>query len=135
MYITPKIMLVASILMMGYNASGFLASHQTLSEKARSLKDIARENGAGEASMRRSNFLLSFFLASVYVALTRFSGFTLWITLLVAAKFIFTLFISDFSLVQILRTGEFPRKLFLLSKVDAFLNALLGLSIALFLVL
>ena len=135
MDVASKIMLVASILMMGYNASGFLASHQTLSEKASSLKDIARENGAGEASMRRSNFLLSFFLSSVYVALAWFSGFILWITLLIASKFVFTLFISDFSLVQILRTGEFPRKLFLLSKVDAFLNALLGLSIALFLVL
>ena len=128
-------MLVASILMMGYNASGFLSSHQALSEKASSLKDIAQENGAGEASMRRSNFLLSFFLSAVYVTLAWFSGFTLWVTLLVAAKFIFTLFISDYSLVQILRMGEFPRKIYLLSKVDAFFNVVLGLFIALFLVL
>ena len=58
-----------------------------------------------------------------------------WITVLVAVKLVLTLFISDFALLQILRKGEFPRKTYLLSKVDAFLNALLGLVIALFLVL
>ena len=135
MDIASKIMLVASILMMGYNISEFLASYQSLSEKATDLKEIARENGAGESAMRRSNFLLSFFLSSVYVILTWFSGLALWITVLVAVKLIFTLFISDFALLQIMRKGEFPRKTYLLTKVDAFLNALLGLSIALFLVL
>ena len=128
-------MLVASILMMGYNISEFLANYQSLSEKATDLKEIARENGAGESAMRRSNFLLSFFLSSVYVILTWFSGLALWITVLVAVKLIFTLFISDFALLQIMRKGEFPRKTYLLTKVDAFSNALLGLSIALFLVL
>ncbi len=135
MDIASKIMLVASILMMGYNISEFLANYQSLSEKATDLKEIARENGAGESAMRRSNFLLSFFLSSVYVILTWFSGLALWITVLVAVKLIFTLFISDFALLQIMRKGEFPRKTYLLTKVDAFLNALLGLSIALFLVL
>ena len=128
-------MLVASILMMGYNISEFLASYQSLSEKATELKEIARENGAGESAMRRSNFLLSFFLSVVYGVLTWFSGLALWITVLVAVKLTFTLVISDFALVQILRKGDFSRKNYLLSKVDAFLNALLGLLIALFLVL
>lgn len=135
MDIASKIMLVASILMMGYNISEFLASYQSLSEKATDLKEIASENGAGEMAMRRSNFLLSFFLSAVYGALTWFSGLALWITVLVAVKLLLTLFISDFALLQILRKGEFLRKTYLLSKVDAFLNALLGLSIALFLVL
>ncbi len=135
MDIASKIMLVASILMMGYNISEFLASYQSLSEKATELKEIARENGAGESAMRRSNFLLSFFLSVVYGVLTWFSGLALWITVLVAVKLTFTLVISDFALVQILRKGDFSRKNYLLSKVDAFLNALLGLLIALFLVL
>ena len=128
-------MLVASILMMGYNISEFLASYQSLSEKATDLREIARENGAGESAMRRSNFLLSFVLSAVYVVLTRFSDFVVWITVLVAVKLALTLFISDFALLQILRKGEFPRKTYMLSKVDAFLNALFGLAIALFLVL
>ncbi len=128
-------MLVASILMMGYNISEFLASYQSLSEKATDLKEIASENGAGESAMRRSNFLLSFFLSVVYGVLTWFSGLALWITVLVAVKLTFTLVISDFALVQILRKGDFSRKNYLLSKVDTFLNALLGLLIALFLVL
>jgi hypothetical protein len=133
--IASKIMLVASILMMGYNISEFLCSYQTLSEKADDLKEIARENDAGEAAMRRSNLLLSLFLSSVYVVLIWFSGFAMWITVLVAIKLVWTLVVSDFALIQILRKGEFPRKTYLLSKVDAFLNALVGLSIALFLVL
>ena len=128
-------MLVASILMMGYNISEFLAGYQSLSEKAEDLKEIARENGAGEQAMRRSNFLLSFFLSAAYVVLTWFSGLAVWITVLAAVKLVFTLSISDFALVQILRSGEFSRKMYLLSKGDAFLNALLGLSISLFLVL
>ena len=128
-------MLVASILMMGYNISEFLAGYQSLSEKATELKEIARENGAGEQAMRRSNFLLSFFLSAAYVVLTWFSGLAVWITVLAAVKLVFTLSISDFALVQILRSGVFSRKMYLLSKGDAFLNALLGLSISLFLVL
>ena len=135
MVIASKIMLVASILMMGYNISEFLASYQSLSEKATDLKEIARENGAGEQAMRRSNFLLSFFLSAAYVVLTWFSGLAVWITVLATVKLVFTLSISDFALVQILRSGEFSRKMYLLSKGDAFLNALLGLSISLFLVL
>ena len=135
MDIASKIMLVASILMMGYNISEFLAGYQSLSEKAADLKEIARENGAGEQAMRRSNFLLSFFLSAAYVVLIWFSGLAVWITVLAAAKLVFTLLISDFALVQILRSGVFSRKMYLLSKWDAFLNALLGLSIALFLVL
>ena len=135
MDIASKIMLVASILMMGYNISEFLASYQSLSEKATDLKEIARENGAGEQAMRRSNFLLSFFLSAAYVVLTWFSGLAVWITVLAMVKLVFTLSISDFALVQILRSGEFSRKMYLLSKGDAFLNALLGLSISLFLVL
>ena len=102
MDIASKIMLVASILMMGYNISEFLASYQSLSEKATDLKEIASENGAGEMAMRRSNFLLSFFLSVVYGALTWFSGLALWITVLVAVKLVFTLVSSDFALVQIL---------------------------------
>ena len=135
MDIASKIMLVASILMMGYNISEFLANYQSLSEKATELKEIARESGTEESSMRCSNVLLSFFLSAVYVTLTWFSGFAVWITVLVAVKLFFTLASSDFALVQILRKGDFSRKIYLLSKVDAFLNALLGLSIALFLVL
>ena len=135
MDIASKIMLVASILMMGYNISEFLAGYQSLSEKAEDLKEIARENGAGEQAMRRSNFLLSFFLSAAYVVLTWFSGLAVWITVLAAVKLVFTLSISDFALVQILRSGVFSRKMYLLSKGDAFLNALLGLSISLFLVL
>ena len=135
MDIASKIMLVASILMMGYNISEFLAGYQSLSEKAEDLKEIASENGAGEQAMRRSNFLLSFFLSAAYVVLTWFSGLAVWITVLAAVKLVFTLSISDFALVQILRSGVFSRKMYLLSKGDAFLNALLGLSISLFLVL
>ena len=135
MDIASKIMLVASILMMGYNVSEFLASYQSLSEKVGEMKELVRENGAGELAMRRSNFLLSFLLSAIYVVLTWFSGLAVWITVLTGAKLVFTLSISDYALVQILRSGVFPKKIYMLSKVDAFLNALLGLSIALFLVL
>lgn len=135
MDIASKIMLVASIVMMGYNASEFLASFQSLSEKAGELKEMARINGASEGAMRRSNFLLSFVLSSVYVALTCFSGLAIWVTVFVAIKMALTLVGSDLALLQILRTGDFSRKTYLLSKGDAFLNALLGLAIALFLVL
>ena len=78
---------------------------------------------------------MSFGLSAVYTAMTWVSGLALWITVVTALKFVITLLGSDIELVQILRTGVYPKKFYYLSKVDAFFNALLGFCVALFLVL
>ncbi len=130
-----KITLVASIILMGYNISEFVSSYKTVCEKTDEFKKMAMENEAKEAELRRSNFLLSFLLSSIFIGLTHFSGLALWITAVVAVKLFFTLFCSDSLLVQILRSNKVSRKFYLLSKVDALVNAFLGLVIALVLVL
>lgn len=135
MEIVLKITLVASIILMGYNISEFVSSYKTVCEKTDEFKKMAMENEAKEAELRRSNFLLSFGLSAVFVVLTHFSGLAIWISAVVAAKLFFTLFCSDSLLVQILRSNKVSKKFYMLSKVDALVNALLGLVVALVLVL
>ena len=128
-------MLVISILLFGYSVSELLSGYKAVCEKAEEFKEMAREHEASETSLRRSSFLMSFGLSAFYAFMTWVSGFAPWITVLVALKFVFTLWGSDLELVRILRTGVYPKKFYYLSKVDAFFNALLGFCIALFLVL
>lgn len=135
MDVVAKIMLVASILMMGYQISQALMSYKTLCEKAEELKKLASENTASELELRRSNFLLSFLLSLVYVVLAYFSDFTYWIVALVTAKLALTLYLSDVFLVQILRCDTVSQKFYILSKWDAVLNSLVSLALALLLVL
>lgn len=135
MGVIAKIMLVASILMMGYQISQVLMSYKTLCEKAEELKKLASENTASESELRRSNFLLSFLLSLVYVVLAYFSDFTYWIVALVTVKLALTLYLSDVFLVQILRCDTVSQKFYILSKWDAVLNSLVSLALALLLVL
>jgi len=133
--IASKVMLVFSILLFGYSLSELLSGYKAVCEKAEEFKEMAQAHEASESSLRRSSFLMSFGLSTIYTAMTWVSGLALWITVVVALKFVLTLLGSDLELVRILRTGVYPKKFYYLSKVDAFLNALLGFCIALFLVL
>lgn len=135
MDIASKVMLVFSILLFGYSLSELLSGYKAVCEKAEEFKEMAQAHEASESSLRRSSFLMSFGLSTIYTAMTWVSGLALWITVVVALKFVLTLLGSDLELVRILRTGVYPKKFYYLSKVDAFLNALLGFCIALFLVL
>ena len=135
MDISSKIMLVLSILLFGYSLSELLSGYKAVCEKTDEFKAMARAHEASESSLRRSSFLMSFGLSAVYTAMTWVSGMALWITVVTALKFVITLLGSDIELVQILRTGVYPKKFYYLSKVDAFFNALLGFCVALFLVL
>ncbi len=135
MDIALKITLVASIILLGYNVSEFIASYETVCEKTDEFKRLAGESDANELELRRSNFLLSFVLSVVFIGLTYFSGLALWITAVVALKLFFTLYCSDSLLVCVMRTNALSKKFYMISKVDSLLNALLGLVIALVLVL
>lgn len=135
MDVALKITLVASIILLGYNVSEFVASYETVCEKTDEFKKLAGESDAKESELRRSNFLLSFVLSVVFVGLTYFSGLALWVTAVVALKLFFTLYCSDSLLVCVLRTNVLSKKFYMISKVDSLLNALLGLVIALVLVL
>lgn len=135
MDVALKITLVASIILLGYNVSEFVASYETVCEKTDEFKKLAGESDAKESELRRSNFLLSFVLSVVFIGLTYFSGLALWVTAVVALKLFFTLYCSDSLLVCVLRTNVLSKKFYMISKVDSLLNALLGLVIALVLVL
>lgn len=135
MDIAIKMTLVASLIMMGYNISEFIASYATVCEKTQEFKKMAAETDSHENMVRRSNFILSLLLSLVFVGLTYFSGLALWIIAFVAAKLVFTLYCSDLLLVHVLRVGDVSKKFYMLTKVDALFNALLGLGIALIVVL
>ena len=63
------------------------------------------------------------------------SDVVLWLVVLIALKFVLTLFVSDKLLVQILRDGSISKKNYLVSKLDSFFNAAIGFAFALILVL
>ncbi|MCR5379098.1 MAG: hypothetical protein K6E57_09130 [Fibrobacter sp.] len=135
MDVALKITLIASIILMGYNVSEFVTSYEALCEKTDEFKKLAVENESNEGDLRRSNLLLSMGLSIVFIGLTYLSGLAFWITAVVAVKLFFTLYCSDSLLVCVLRVGDIPKKFYMLSKVDALLNACLGLGVALILVL
>lgn len=135
MDVALKITLVASIILMGYNISEFAASYEAVCEKTDDFKKMVVESEAKEGAVRRSNLLLSLGLSLVFVGLTYLSGLALWISGIVAAKLLFSLFCSDSLLVCVLRLGHLPKKFYMLSKVDSFFNALLGLAISFVLIL
>jgi hypothetical protein len=61
-----KIALVASVVLMGYNVSEFIASFKSVSEKTEQFLRIAKENAAMDIDLRRSNVLLSSVLSIGY---------------------------------------------------------------------
>ena len=130
-----KITLVASIVLMGYSVSEFVASFKTVSEKIEEFLGMAKANSASNEDLRRSNFLLSGVLSFIYVLLVYFSDVVVWLVAFVFVKLAVTLFLSDKLLVQVLRDGTLSQKSFLISKYDSLLNALMGLAFALILVL
>lgn len=130
-----KIALVASIVLMGYNISEFVASFKTVSEKAGEFLSLVKANAATDSELRKSNILLSCILSLGYAALVYFSDVVVWIVALVVIKLLFTLFVSDKLLIQVLRDGTLSKKNYLVSKFDALFNALMGFTFALILVL
>jgi hypothetical protein len=130
-----KIALVASIILMGYNISEFCASFKIVSEKAGEFLRLAKDNAASDADLRRSNALLSGVLSLGYSVIIYFSDIVIWLVALVVVKLLITVSISDKVLVQVLNDRALSQKSYLVSKYDAFLNAVLGLSFALILVL
>ena len=130
-----KIALVASIVLMGYNISEFVASFKTVSEKAGEFLNLVKANAATDSELRKSNILLSCILSLGYATLVYFSDVVAWIVALVVIKLLFTLFVSDKLLIQVLRDGTLSKKNYLVSKFDALFNALMGFTFALILVL
>jgi len=130
MDIVIKLTLVASIVMMGYNISEFLTPYKALSLKIDEIKKVAAETKATDSDLRRSNFILSFILSVIFSVLIYFSGFAFWVFVVVVAKMVLTLYLSDSLLVCSLHADELPKKNYMITKMDALANALMGLSLA-----
>ena len=135
MDIVSKITMVASIVLIGYNASQLVSGYALLCEKMDEFRDMAKLNGSGEGSLRVSNLALSFILSAGYVTLVLFSGLASWIAAVIATKLSFTLFFSDRELCMVVRGGNFKKTFYWIDKVDSLLNVLFGFAIALVLVL
>ena len=130
-----KITLIASIILMGYNISEFATSFKAVREKIGEFLRLARENAATDADLRLTNIVSSCLLSIGYVTLVYFSDIVVWVVALVVLKLVFTLFISDKLLIQVLREGTLSKKSYLVSKFDALFNAVMGFAFAVILVL
>ena len=130
-----KITLIASIILMGYNISEFATSFKTVSEKISEFLSLAKENAASDKDLRLTNIVSSCLLSIGYVTLVYFSDIVVWVVALVVLKLVFTLFLSDKLLIQVLRKGTLSKKSYLVSKFDALFNAVMGFAFAVILVL
>lgn len=135
MEIVSKITLVASIVLVGYNASQLFACYETVCKKADDFREMARQSETNEPTLRRSNFLLSLFITLAYVLLVSFSGLAHWVTAVVAVKLCLTLLFSDKELCMVVRGSGFEKRWYWIDKVDSLFNLLFGLAVALILVL
>lgn len=130
MDIALKMTLVASIVLMGYNLHQLVTSYDTICEKVKEFKMMARENHSDQGAVQRSNFLLTGILSLVFVALTYFSGIAYWVVAVVFVKLSVTMFLSHLEIVQIFKEDAIRPIFFKCTKVDAAVNVLLGLAVA-----
>lgn len=130
MDIALKMTLVASIVLMGYNLHQLVTSYKAICEKVKEFKSLAQESHSDEGAVKRSNFILTGVLSLVFVALTYFSGLAYWVVGLVFGKLALTMVLSQFELVQIFKEDSIRPSFYKLTKVDAAVNVLLGLFVA-----
>lgn len=135
MDIAIKVMLVASVLLVGYNLSQVFASYDALCKKVQDFKNLAKETESGDSSVKRSNFVLVTFLSMTYVTIAYLCGFAYWLLGILVFKFALSLMLSNMELNRILKNGSIDRGFFKISKLDELANALVGLMVALILVL
>ena len=110
MDIAVKITLVASIVLVGYNLHQLVTSYEAICEKVKEFKAMALENDSDESAVRRSNFVLTGTLSLLFIVLTYLSDFAYWV---VGAVFY-----------------SIRPKFFKMTKVDAAVNVLMGLGVA-----
>ena len=130
-----KITLIASIILMGYNISEFATNFNAVREKVGEFLSLARENSASDKDLRLTNLVTSCLLSLGYVTLVYFSDIVVWVVALVVLKLVITLLLSDKLLIQVLRDGTLSKKSYLVSKLDALFNAVMGFVFAVILVL
>ena len=130
MDIAVKMTLVASIVMVGYNLHQLLTSYEAICEKVKEFKMLAQQNDSDEGAVRRSNFLLTGILSLLFVVLTYLSDLACWIVAIVSVKMAVSILLSHFEIAQIFREDAIRPGFFKLTKVDAAVNVLIGLGIA-----
>ncbi|SHK66950.1 hypothetical protein SAMN05720468_1054 [Fibrobacter sp. UWEL] len=135
MDVAIKLMLVASVILAGYNLSQVLASYESVCKKVQDFKALAKETDSGDSSVKRSNFVLVTLLSMIYVTIAYLCGFAYWILGALVFKFALSLMLSNMELNRILKNGAIEKGFFKISKLDELANALVGLTVALILVL
>lgn len=135
MDIAIKLTLVASLLFMGYSLLELISSYESIKKKSDEFVELFKESEIPSAKFRRSNFITTFVLMGIYLALIWNCGLVLWIPALVTLKIAITMFVSDRYILQMLAPNGVSVTFFRLNKLDALANILVSLGIALILVL
>ncbi|PWJ71850.1 MULTISPECIES: hypothetical protein [unclassified Fibrobacter] len=135
MDISIKVMLVASVILLGYNLSQVFASYDSVCKKIQDFKRLAQETESGDSSVKKSNFVLVTLLSMTYITIAYLCGFDYWILGILVFKFALSLMFSNMELNRILKKGSIDKGFYKISKLDELANALVGLTVALILVL
>ncbi|WP_405342457.1 hypothetical protein [Fibrobacter sp.] len=131
MDIAVKITLVASIVLVGYNLHQLVTSYEAICEKVKEFKALALENDSDEGAVRRSNLVLTGTLSLLFIALTYLSDFAYWVVGAVFLKLAISMYLSHLEISQIFKEDSIRPKFFKITKVDAAVNVLMGLGVAL----
>ncbi|MCQ2097311.1 MAG: hypothetical protein MJY87_05130 [Fibrobacter sp.] len=135
MDIAIKLMLVSSVVLIGYSLSHFFSSYEAVCKKVEEFRQLAAENSSEDIQIKRSNTILISLLSSAFLVVAYFAGFDYWVLGLICGKFLITGALSNMELNLILKKNAVDRKFFWISKVDSVFNCLLGVATSLILVL
>ena len=91
---------------------------------------MALENDSDESSIRRSNFVLTGTLSLLFIVLTYLSDFAYWVVGAVFLKLAVSMYLSHLEISQIFKEDSIRPKFFKMTKVDAAVNVLMGLGVA-----
>lgn len=130
MDVIAKVTLVASVILFGYNLYQLLTSYESVCAKVDEFKQLAKESESDEATVKRSNFILTGGLSVAFVALVFFANLAYWMVTVVVLKMTWTMIMSQMEIVRIFKSSEINRNFFRWTKVDAAANALVGLAVA-----
>lgn len=128
--VSLNITLIASLIVAGYNLSQFLTSYEATSDKVKEFKEMAKEAESDESSIKRTNMIMSGGLSFFFLVMAYLSDFTPVVLLILAAKFAFSLVLSNKEISNFMNGDELDKSLFKISRVDHMVNVLLALAVA-----
>ena len=127
--IFEKLTILTSIVLWGYSFSRVVDSYGVMQKKVTTFRRVIKEEMNSLSGIRRANVVMVGLFSIAYVTMLYFSGIAIWILCVVLGKFAISAYLSDSFHNLVIRGNPFSRPLYVQMKIDAVLNALVGIFI------